>query len=83
VERNFAFWLAITFPFFFLIQLFYTSIILAQILSMPLKFINSLEDLANANDVMLVARANTSTQIRFKVSSLKNKHSRRVILMPI
>jgi hypothetical protein len=51
---------------------------LAEILSKPMKFIDSFEDLANAEDVMLVARAGSSSQIRFRVSIMIKNYRRRL-----
>ncbi len=51
----------------FLLSLFYSSMILAQLLASFDRPIHTLNDLANAEDVMLVVRKDTSKEVFIKV----------------
>jgi hypothetical protein len=51
----------------FLLSLFYSSMILAQLLAVLERPIDSLNDLANAEDVMIIVQKNTNQQVIIEV----------------
>jgi hypothetical protein len=62
------FFITWTFPSFLIIHLFYSSMILAELLASPFRYIDSLSDLAKAADnVMLVTKAASSYESHLTV----------------
>ncbi len=56
----------------FLLSLFYSSMVLAELLASSDKPIHTLNDLANAQDVMMIAEKNSNEEEYFKVIKIAN-----------